>query len=433
MGYIMELSPKIYYEYDDVEKSTIDFLARSTDIENLRQYFSSEWDRYRTTKYCGVIGTQDITVVVLPKVCRTESQNNDIDAAKRNSLQLLYMLNYAYELDLEAKVFKAMVESLRMNIFEVFLREFADELTQQVRMGMFHDYINIVENSTRLRGKYLILRDITENFVPTKIYCSYDDFSIDNDLNRFFKYAISTFIIATSSDKIRRRLRMLRPYFADVSSKFFPNSDEEFTFNRLNSNFERAYKLARFILHHMIYTFQSNNRISFTFMFDMNKLFERFVERLVLETSPVNYRVLVQKTGKMGSASIRPDIVIQKRDNDEVSLVLDAKYKNPEYISPCDRYQIYSYGMVFPHWVEIDDETELPTRRVMLIYPKHLSGGKNISEEPEELWDGEHSETKVYMKKAIIDLKNESENYKKYIETMKGRMRRILWNSMTKS
>jgi len=132
----MELSPKIYYEYDDVEKSTIDFLARSTDIENLRQYFSSEWDRYRTTKYCGVIGTQDITVVVLPKVCRTESQNNDIDAAKRNSLQLLYMLNYAYELNIEAKVFKAMVESLRMNIFEVFIREFADELTQQVRMGM---------------------------------------------------------------------------------------------------------------------------------------------------------------------------------------------------------------------------------------------------------------------------------------------------------
>ncbi|RKZ28469.1 hypothetical protein DRQ29_01845 [bacterium] len=427
----MKLSPKVYYyyEYDDVERSTIDVLRKHIKIDELKQYFPSGWDGYRTTKYCGVIGTQDITVVVLPKVCRTEPQNNDIDT-ERNSLQLLYMLNYAYELDLEEKVFEAMVKSRRMSIFEVFIREFADELTQQVRMGMFHDYMTIVENSTRLKGKYLILKNITENFVPTKIYCSYDVFSMDNDLNRFFKYAISTFIIATSSDKIRDRLRMLRPYFADVSSKFFPNSDEEFTFNRLNSNFKRAYKLARFILHHMIYTFQSNNRISFSFMFDMNRLFEQFVERLVIETSPVNYRVQVQKTGKMGNTSLRPDIVIQHKDTGKISLIIDTKYKNPEHISPCDRYQIYSYGMVFPHWDKIDKEMGNPMRTVMLIYPKHLSGGKNISEEPEELWDGEHNETKVYMKKSVLDLSHESENYKKYIETMKERMRRILWNPM---
>ncbi|HIO96129.1 MAG TPA: hypothetical protein EYG67_04835 [Campylobacterales bacterium] len=54
-----------------------------------------------------------------------------------------------------------------------------------------------------LRGRYVIEKNFT-NFYHQNIYCEFDEFSMDNELNRFFLFAIRVFKRYSSYSNLSR-------------------------------------------------------------------------------------------------------------------------------------------------------------------------------------------------------------------------------------
>jgi 5-methylcytosine-specific restriction enzyme subunit McrC len=145
-------------------------------------------------------------------------------------------------------------------------------------------------------------------------------------------------------------------------------------YHRQNEHYREAHALSRAILDGAgpRSLLREGSRRSFAFFIDMNRLFERFVERYVSELlAPAGVRVEGQAesgavlhdvaAGKSHS-KVRPDLVARSRDG-RVRLALDVKYKDitTRGVDPGDLYQAFLYATAW------SPAAMLP--RSLLIFP----------------------------------------------------------------
>ena len=101
-----------------------------------------------------------------------------------------------------------------------------------------------------------------------------------------------------------------------------------------------------------------------TLLFDINKLWEEYVYRMLLRTKDKNITVSFQnKQAFWEGRTIRPDLVLSKKDENSVDeiFVIDTKWKVLDANSPKpsdnDLKQMYAYNL---YW---------NAKRSMLLYP----------------------------------------------------------------
>jgi len=279
------------------------------------------------------------------------------------------------------------------NILEVFIQLFAKNLFQQFQRGIYKEYVTEQNNLTVLKGKYLINKNLKHNFTKSKIYCEYDEFSMDNQPNQFFLYAVKVLMKYAKNKKLLKQCELI---LDEVTCKEFDIDSLHVDFNRLNNRFKNSFEFALLLLRKSIPMFEKDKK-SFAFLFDMNELFEKFIAKMIKE----NYdNVLVPKSNKeFGALSLRPDII-------KGNIIIDCKYKcmsDDKIASREDRYQMYVYANNY----EFVNST-------MLLYPKHLE------EINRSIVLGDNDK-KVELKMRTIDL-DFSGGYFEYIEEIKNRM-----------
>jgi 5-methylcytosine-specific restriction enzyme subunit McrC len=360
-----------------------------------RQYFSSTWDGVKATQYCGALKVGDQTLTILPKI----DKHNDV----ANLRYLTYMLSYVYDLKVDESIASADVE--QSPFLELLISVFSRDLISEVEKGLYREYISVQDNLRVMRGRFLAGMDARTNFVRDKIYCEYDEFSSDNPLNALLAYAVNVCRRITKSNDNRRKLGMLHLMFDDGNPYYNPH--ENFHWHRLNERFRRPHQLALLILKHLNIRFDKAGKNEWAFMFDMNRLFEKFIAKLLKETL-VEYEVSEQEKSKFGEKNTKPDIVI--RSDGKVKWIVDTKYKRINQdsdISPCDTYQVFAYANI----ANFGDNT----KQVMLLYPKHLEMLEKNIKLPNEVNMHIHS----------IELQSETDNYLDYINEMKNKIEGI--------
>ena len=311
------------------ENSVItDEILSNAIVENkqLHSYFENSYGKMRPKNYCGFLSVDGNDYFIVPKInAKNETQNLDI---------FLYMLMYAYDIKLSNEVL-AGYDTQKHRFLEVFIRMFADELLNEFKRGVFKQYVTMQENLKVLRGKYMFERNF-QNFYHQNLYCEYDEFSIDNALNRFFLYAIRQFKKFSSYPNLSRCEQIL-----DEVAYF--NVDIERTnirFDRMNMRYQKSFEVAEMLLQRLVPLTSRSGKKSFAFLFDMAEVFEKFVGRLYSETDPTA-KLQVQKN--FGSLQLKPDIVTD-------SMIVDTKYKlvsSREELLAQDKYQMFAYGVNF--------------------------------------------------------------------------------------
>jgi len=244
-----------------------------------------------------------------------------------------------------------------------------------------------------LRGKYLINENLKHNFVSSKIYCEYDEFSEDNVLNQFFLYAVKTLMKYTKNKKLLKQCELI---LNEVTKREFDINNLNISFNRLNNRFKESFEFALLLLKKSIPSF-SKDKKGFAFLFDMNDLFELFIGKLY---KSIDSSTKLQYSEKFGCLQLQPDIII----NDTI---IDCKYKiiDNKKASREDRYQMYVYANNFRN-----------IKSTMLLYPKHL----DVIDDKIELGE---NDKKVVLKMRSIDL-NFDGGYDGYIVEIKNRLRK---------
>jgi len=217
-----------------------------TDTPKLHKFFKSEFAKIKPDNFCGFLSIDEKSYFIIPKICENEDRNLDI---------FIYMILYAYDINVK-NIDDFNSSNIQDRLLSAFIKLFANRFLNELKSGIFREYITLQENLKVLRGKYIIERNFN-NFYHQNIFCEFDEFSMDNELNRFFLYAIKVFKKYSNFSNLYRCEAILD----EVSFKNIDIQRVNFNFNRLNSRFQNSFEIAMLILQKLIpITSKSNNK-----------------------------------------------------------------------------------------------------------------------------------------------------------------------------
>jgi len=304
----------------------------------LHPYFDINFRGIKPKNYCGFLSIDNQSYFIVPKI--TDDNNQNLNT-------FIYMLMYGYDINLKNEDLMQ-GENIEHNIYELFIELFSDALLNEFKKGLFKQYIMVRDNLKVLRGKYIIEQNFS-NFYYQNIYCEFDEFSMDNELNRFFLYAIRAFKKYSSYTNLQRCEAVLD----EVTYLSVDFKSLNIKFDRMNSRYKKSYEVALMILQKLIPIIENSRKNSFAFLFDMAEVYEKFVGKMYKE---IDSATTLQKQGNFGSLVLKPDIITKDK-------IVDTKYKkvnDRSDLSVQDKYQMFVYGVNFK------------VKDTMLLYPKHL-------------------------------------------------------------
>lgn len=368
------------YENEKIPEKLEEFIK---DNSSLQSFFKIDFDGIRLDNYCGFLGVDDEDYFIVPKIANNKKKNLKI---------FIYMLMFAYDIKL-SNVHLANFESFKYRFLEIFIRYFSNRLFQEFKKGVYKKYVLASENLKVLRGKYLFDKNFT-NFYHQNIYCDYDEFSMDNELNQFFLYAVKLFQKYSNY----KGLKQCEMILDEVEFLHQNINRMHINFDRMSARFKSVYELAIVILNRLIPLPSKSKRQNFAFLFDMGEVFEKFIGKIY---KSIYSSAQLQIEKNFGNLKLKPDI---KTDN----LIIDTKYKKIsgiEDLKKDDKYQMFVYGINF----EIQD--------AILLYPKFI---RDINEDL-ELGCGDKM---VRLKLRTIDLDSDRD-FEEYIEEIRKRLEEI--------
>ncbi|CAM3602891.1 McrC family protein [Arcobacter aquimarinus] len=373
------------YEYESITNEELkNHIINTTE---LHKYFKLDWKTLKARQYCGILNFDNQDFYILPKI----ANHND----EQNLNIFIYMLMYAYDVKLSNEQI-ASCANQKHTILEVFVQMFAINLLNELKKGLYKEYLTKQDNLPVLKGKYLINENLKYNFTKNKIYCEYDEFSENNSLNQFFLYAIKYLQKFVNDKKLLKQCELI---FDEVEYKSVDiNRVETINFNRLKVRFKTSFEIALLLLRQSIPLFNKDKK-SFAFLFDMNILFEKFIARMVKE---LDNNAKIQNKHYFGDLTLKPDIILKNQ-------IIDTKYKklnSLEDIKQSDKLQAFSYGINYK------------VENVMLLYPKHLDSIKY------DLVLGK--ESIVNLKISTIDLDFYGNKYKEYIDEIRIKIGEVI-------
>lgn len=242
------------------------------------------------------------------------------------------------------------------DLFRAVAWWFDREVGRAARFGIARAYMDREETLTTIRGRVAIDRQIAVR--PGRrfpIECRFQEYSDDTDLNRLLKAAHDALLRLPQLDRdvaIRLRHRSRHLFGGvDISDYSFAGAGRV-DFNRLNRVWEPAGRLAELILQQRSIRDDEGKVVGRTFTVDMNRLFERFLERVLqerLETTSyalepqARRRLTFPGTSPGGVAvpavNMRPDFLITHAKKPVA--VADAKYKELLRVGDWEHPDIY--------------------------------------------------------------------------------------------
>jgi len=272
------------------------------------------------------------------------------------------------------------------DLLALLLSNATDEVA---RKGLLSDYTGQEEWVGQIRGRIVFNEFIRHRQSrPAQVPCRFEEFELNNPANQVLALTLRTAAAWAQDTDVRRAVLRSAGLFSEVSD---PSAESIETFrwkrsyHRQNQHYKDAHDLAFAILDGLEISAFEQSKLprgdlpGQSFLVDMNKVFERFVWRLVERLfSSSNYQVDYQTGEKRELPGVdrldnvgehlrvrgRPDIMLTVGGLHPRSLPIDAKYKlyGGGGGHPADIYQALFYAISF-------GDAEPSLRRAVLIHP----------------------------------------------------------------
>jgi 5-methylcytosine-specific restriction enzyme subunit McrC len=343
--------------------------------------FEVGWRQTRATSFVGVVQLPHTALQVLPKMYRHEN-----DKEREATANLLFMLSYTRKLDVTEPEISRLTAQ-RAPFSEILFWVFAHRLWDAVHREVLRGYVTIEERLDVLKGRWLVAAQAArpDGWRRDRFDVAYDEFTEDNLPNRLFKATVHRLSRWSQRTDTRRRLTQLRAVFADVAD-ITPQPHDFYEAGNWMERYRRRIgerHLYRPLLDlaRMFWTGTGpqpspGRTETFTFLFDMNQLFEEFIAEFIrrelrevwqsrgwtFHAQSGTRHLLCDETGN-NRFKLVPDIRFEAAPG-ETALIVDTKYKlldpntNKAGIAEADAYQMFAYK----------ERYRCP--RVILLYPQ---------------------------------------------------------------
>lgn len=231
-----------------------------------------------------------------------------------------------YGIDMEQPRIKA--PELQSVLSPLIVVHFLSVVRAIVQGGLKKDYIQREENLKKVKGHISVLRHERTNVLrkrPDKVFCRYQEYSVDIPENRLLKKALhfvrqllQTFPHSESRSSLEHTLNQCLSAFAHVSDEIEVWELKHLKHQKLFRTYSEAIRLAQLILRRYDYSLtniQSSEEECPVFWLDMPLLYEHYVLGLLREA--YEDQILYQAEGSTGL----PDFICL-----DPRLVIDTKY-----------------------------------------------------------------------------------------------------------
>lgn len=319
--------------------------------------------------YVGIITLSDgTTIEILPKIFSAVEDDTTGTKTKRLLVEMLKTLRDSPYKSLQT----SSVNIEKMNIFEVFIRMFVDEVFFIVKRGLKCSYETIEENTTFFKGKMKFSQQIKFNHShKERSFVEYDSFNANRPENRLLKSTLLYLYKHSASSRNRNDIKTLLNYFSEVEASTDYKSDfAKYVPDRNMKDYSTALLWSRVFLMGKSFTSFAGSEVALALLFPMETLFESYIATLLkkklgytdfsVSAQDKSYH-LFDEPGK--KFLMRPDIVVRRR-SDGAIFILDTKWKvladtKANYgISQADMYQMYAY------------QKKYGAENVTLLYPQ---------------------------------------------------------------
>ncbi len=303
--------------------------------------------------YVGLIQLRNgYQIQVLPKISFANGEDVRNDETKKIFLKMLRSMK-----DFPSKVFHdASLKVDRMNLYELFINMYLQEVRQLVKRGIKSGYISHEDNLRYFKGKLNINQHIRMNAAhKERFYMEYDEFQPNRAKNRLIKTTLMKLQKITSSAENAKEIRQLLVSFELVEPSTDYRKDlSKVVINRTTKDYELLMQWSKVFLLNKSFTTFSGDTSARALLFPMELVYESYVAQEIkkvfckdgweVSTQDKQY-YLFEDPQKF---ALRPDIVLTK---DGKTVIMDTKWKmlvdneRSNYgISQSDMYQMYAYS-----------------------------------------------------------------------------------------
>jgi 5-methylcytosine-specific restriction enzyme subunit McrC len=381
-----------------LEKKELDKLYEFND-KNDNVYFTGIRDGVKFKNYVGVIQIGGLTIEILPKTDKNIAEDSDFTAWHG---ALLNMLKVCKHINVNS-VSEANLKRKHNSLLDLYFEMYLDEVQSLLRTGLVKKYRRDASNVLALKGRLDFNKNIQQNLIhQERFYTEHQVYDYENLVNQIILKGLTILGDLTYNSQLKDRIARLRVNFPEIKEipiqKYHFDKVKE---NRKTVAYTRALQIAKMIILNYSPDIRSGQENMLTLLFDMNKLWEEYVYRMLLRNKEDNLTVSFQnKQVFWEGRTIRPDLVLikTKENSEEETYIIDTKWKVLDVTNPKpsdnDLKQMYAYNL---YW---------DAKRSMLLYPN----SKVINEEFGNYWKGRENPENNQCKVGFINVLDEN-NY----------------------
>lgn len=376
-----------------ISPSQADELGSFIETQNLKREYIN-WGNKSITfvNYVGYIQCSTFSIEILPKI----TLHNDFSHMRK---VLIGMLNECGYINVTTSNM-AQLQLMDGSLLEIFGRIYAATLFLELNKGITMRYQQVENNLMALKGALIIPKHIKENLSRNKkymAYCEYEERIVDYELNQIFMAANKLLLKSIKNLETQKMLKQMDHMLDGVTLKSFSKKQLiRIKLDRTNKRFELPLLLAKQFLMNVTASFSAKNETSFSLLFEMNDLFEKYMTTLIKKLTEHTvheqhnkYRLLVKEKNKRDIFQLKPDIVV---DNGTTQIIIDTKWKslttgNRSGVKREDLFQMYAYLTRYDH-----------IQTAILLYPQQLALDLDYNKQIESwyLHADEEKKLKVY-------------------------------------
>lgn len=295
---------------------------------------------------------------------------------------IYYMLAYAFRV-LRQKNYDNVAAEDFDNVQDLFAAILAKGVSQQLKQGLYQEYITKNEDLSILRGKLDIYGTI-KNQIQRKLLlsCEYDELSVNNIFNQILKTTITILIKDTGVKKMHKaELKKIVLFFNEVDEIGLSNIRwDSLIYQRNNQNYEMLMNVCYFVLDGMI---QTTNKGNYKMMSFSDEHIHRLYKKFVLEYFKQHHSYL----SEVRAAQVKWDLSSDTEESmirflpvmqtdiflryKEQILIIDTKYYGHTMQMQYDKAKLHS-GNMYQIFTYVKNQDVKNTGNVsgMLLYAK---------------------------------------------------------------
>ncbi|RBA29083.1 McrC family protein [Flavobacterium tibetense] len=381
---VFEYQKLKYDENSDFKKNHFDAMVLFNE-KNQNKYFTIVHKGVLFNSYVGVIQIGSLTIEILPKA---DKSDNPDKGTWQNAL--LNMLKVCKHIQVD-NVSETNLNKKYNSILEVYFEMYLNEIESLVKKGLIKKYRRVQSNQNALKGKLVFSQNIQKNVVhKERFYCEHQVYDKDHLIHQILFRGLLV-LEDLLNNHLKDKLNRLLFEFQDYQQLNINKSH----FNKLNTDrktrpYLKSIDIAKMLILNYSPNLNSGNDNMLTLLFDMNKLWEEYIYRILQKHKPEGYQISFQnKEDFWETKTIRPDIVITSNTGE--IFVIDTKWKIVEANKPADDdlKQMFTYNL---HW---------KAEKSMLLYPK-------VNQEDSKFGEYHYNDLKKKCKLGFVSVLNGS-------------------------